>query len=861
MPVASGTIIGPYEILSTLGAGGMGEVYRARDSRLNRDVAIKILPASFSNDPDRLRRFEGEARAVAALSHPNILAIFDTGSYENSPYLVSELLEGQTLRERIANGALPSRKAVEYSLQAAHGLAAAHEKGIVHRDLKPDNLFLTKDGRVKILDFGLAKLTRPEASPVSGTHTIAGVDSNLTSPGMVIGTLGYIAPEQVRGQPADHRSDIFSFGAILYEMLSGQRAFKHDSAPETLTAILKEDPPDLTRLDQKISPGLERIVRHCLEKNPEERFQSARDLAFGLDSLSNLSGLSTPALEIAPRKRYQVLVPWILPLLALLIVLSTGFLKWNRAEATQPLYHQLTFRRGNLHMARFAPDGQTVVYGAAWEGNPIEIFTTRPESPESRSLGLNRAEILGISPGGEMALLLNSRPAGTWTNSGTLARAPLAGMAPREILENVQGAEWDPKGANLVAIRDIMGRNRLEYPIGKVLYETGGWTSYPRVSARGDLIAFLDHPLQGDDGGSVAVVDLSGMKKKISSNWGSMEGLAWSPTGDEIWFTANKAGGDRALYAVMLSSGQERLVARVPGALVIQDIWRDGRVLMTRNNERRGMIGLSAGESKDRDLSWLDWSRPAGISADGKTVLFSEEGEGGGASYSVCIRKMDGTPATRLGEGTGLALSPDGAWVLATRADSVGQLTLLPTKAGEARILSQDLLNHIRAIWFPDGSRFIFSGNEPGRGVRLYVQGVDGKKPQPITPEGTNAFSFSLSQDGKTVAAVGPDQKGYLFPIEGGQPRLIPALAADELPISWSADGRALLIYRLGELPAKVYRLELSNGQKSVLKELLPADSAGINVIGPIFVTPDGKNFIYGYIRSLSDLYLVEGLK
>ncbi len=268
----------------------MGKVYRARDTRLNRNVAIKILPTSFSGDPDRLRRFEGEARAIAALSHPNIVAIFDTGEFEGSPYLVSELLEGQTLRDRLSSGTLPSRKAVEYALQVAQGLATAHEKGIVHRDLKPENLFITRDNRVKILDFGLAKLTRVDSASENVTHTIGGVEIVATTPGLVLGTIGYLSPEQVRGQPADHRSDIFSLGAILYEMLSGQRAFKRDSTAETLTAILKEDPADLTKWDQKISLGLERIVRHCLEKNPEERFQSVRDLAFDLASLSDHSG-------------------------------------------------------------------------------------------------------------------------------------------------------------------------------------------------------------------------------------------------------------------------------------------------------------------------------------------------------------------------------------------------------------------------------------------------------------------------------------------------------------------------------------------------------------------------------------------
>src|SRR6202795_2718352 len=282
MNLAPATKLGPYEIISLLGAGGMGEVYRARDTRLRRDVAIKVLPQALSLDADRMRRFEQEALATAALNHPNILAVFDIGTSEGSPYVVSELLEGETLRERLRSGSIAVRKALDYALQIAHGLAAAHEKGIIHRDLKPENLFVTNDGRVKILDFGLAKLTQPEDQFGRQTNlpTAAG-----TEPGVVMGTLGYMSPEQVKGKPADQRSDLFSFGAILYEMLSGVRAFHRDSAAETMSAILREEPPDFSATNKSVQPGLERIVRHCLEKNPEERVQSARDMAFDLENL------------------------------------------------------------------------------------------------------------------------------------------------------------------------------------------------------------------------------------------------------------------------------------------------------------------------------------------------------------------------------------------------------------------------------------------------------------------------------------------------------------------------------------------------------------------------------------------------
>src|SRR5215831_6895500 len=321
MTLTPGSRLGPYEVLSPIGAGGMGEVWKARDTRLSREVAIKVLPASVSADSDRLRRFEQEARAAGILSHPNITAVYDIGSHEGAPYVVQELLEGETLRSVLAGGRLSTRRAIDYAIQIVHGLAAAHEKGIVHRDLKPENLFVTNDGRLKILDFGLAKLTHTEEGSQATNLPTATAG---TEPGVVLGTLGYMAPEQVRGRSADARSDLFSFGAILYEMLSGNRAFRGDSAADTMSAILREDPPDLSATNQTISPGLERIVRHCLEKNPEQRFHSAHDLAFDLESLSTPSAASTGVLPT--RRSYW---PALLAAAALILAGVAGGLLWK----------------------------------------------------------------------------------------------------------------------------------------------------------------------------------------------------------------------------------------------------------------------------------------------------------------------------------------------------------------------------------------------------------------------------------------------------------------------------------------------------------------------------------------------------
>ena len=856
--LSSGAKLGPYEILSPLGAGGMGEVYRAHDPRLEREVAIKVLPASYSRDADRLRRFELEARAVAALNHPNIVSVFDLGTYEEAPYVVSELLEGETLRDRLQAGAFTARKAIDFAIQIAHGLAAAHQKGIAHRDLKPENIFITKDGRVKILDFGLAKLTQPEGS--SAAQTSLPTTPSGTEPGVVLGTVGYMSPEQVRGAPADHRSDIFAFGAILYEMLSGQRAFKRDSSIETMTAILKEDPPELSATNKNISPGLERVVNHCLEKSPEQRFQSARDLAFGLEALSGISG-TTAAQKTMAASSKKVWVRALGAGLVAAMLLALGIIVGRQTSKTsQPFFQRLTFRRGFLTSAKFAPDGNTIVYSAAWDGNPPEIFSTVPENLGARPLGITDADLLSVSSAGELAILLHPVAGfGPGSSTGKLARVPLTGGAPREILDDVMEADWSPSGTQLAVIHIVGGSVRLEYPIGKVLYETSGWLSRPRISPQGDKVAFLEHPVRGDDAGSMAVVDLTGKKVTLDAGSISEQGLAWSPRGDEVWFSATKAGNTEKLFAATLA-GKVRLILRTAGSVVLDDISRNGRALITQSNARLGIFALSADETKERDLSWLDWSRARDLSSDGKTLLFDETGEGGGEKYGIYLRKTDGSPAIRLGDGNAVALSPDGQWAISTPQGAPVQLHLLPTGTGEERPLTHDDINHLYAQWFPNAKRFLFAGHEPGKGVRLYIEDMEGGRPRAISPEGMGLL-FSISPDGNTVAAVGSDHRIALYPTRGGEARQIPSIEPGLIPMRWASDGRSLFVFRGGTTSGQIFRLDPETGRAQLWKEIRPADPAGIvRVLRPV-ITPDGKAYAYSYGRTLSDLYLVQDLK
>jgi hypothetical protein len=856
MTIFPGKRLGPYEILGQIGAGGMGEVYRAKDPRLGRDVAIKVLPASFSQDADRLRRFEQEARAAGVLNHPNITAVYDIGTHEEAPYVVQELLEGETLRTALSGGKLPQRKAIDYTLQIAHGLAAAHEKGIVHRDLKPENLFITRDGRVKILDFGLAKLTHAEEG--SGQLTSVPTAAAATEPGVVLGTLGYMAPEQVRGRPADARSDIFSFGAILYEMLSGQRAFHGDSAADTMSAILREEPPDLSATNRNVSAGLERVVRHCLEKNPEQRFHSAHDAAFALEALSGGSGVSAvPAAAIPrrtlPRARAAIAATALIALGGAAATLVLG--KKPEKSAPAPRFHRLTFRRGFITTARFAPDGQTIAYSAAWDGAPIAMFTTRAGSTESTPLSIPSAGVLSISSSGEMALLLH-RPPGI---PDVLARASLAGGSPREILSDVVDADWTPDGKNLAIIRRTdRGERTLEMPIGKVLARSTTLTEV-RVSPGGDRIAFSEVNPRGS---LIGVVDLSGKRRILSEGWYGGRGLAWSRDGREIWFTEATREGPPNLHAVDLA-GKVRPVLAMPSWVWLHDLARDGRALVGNNSWRAGVNWLRAGETREQDVSWLDWSIVKDLSRDGKSLLFSETREGGTSVGSVFLRSQPDAPPVRLGDGTGLALSPDGKWVLSavTPAGQSSQLVLLPTGAGEQKVLATGSLKTLNsAQWLGDGRSFILRAGEENQLPRLLLCDLAGSPPRPVTPPG--AGSFVVSPDGKLVAAR-LDQKIRVYPLEKGEPSVLPGQLDGEIPIQWSADGRSIYVYRFdsGARSVKVYRLGVDSGQRELWKEIVPSDPAGIEFIGPILMTPDASSYVYTYQRRSSDLYVVEGLK
>jgi len=861
MSLHAGTKLGPYEIIAPLGAGGMGEVYCGRDPRLGRAVAIKVLPESVAVDSDRLSRFQQEARAASALNHPNILVVYDVGTHGSNPYIVTELLEGETLRQQLDHGALSVRKAIDYGVQIARGLSAAHGKGIVHRDLKPENLFISEGGHVKILDFGLAKLS-PHGNPEQD-QTL----SVQTAPGTVLGTTAYMSPEQVRGLETDARSDIFSFGAILYEMLAGHRAFQGKTTADTMSSILNEEPPELSASGKtSIAPAIDRIVHRSLEKNRHDRFQSAQDLGFALDAVGGSSASAAHFETRIPKRGLWAVT-------AAVILVGLAFLAGHYAGSLHPVnppsYQALTFRRGVVHSARFAPDGHTIVYSAAWNGDQSRVFVTRSDSPESRPLDPVNVNLLGVASTGELAIsvgcsgiLMPMLECG-----GTLARMSLSGGAPRELSPDIRAADWSPDGKSLAVVRQVQRGSQVEYPIGTVLAQSAGWLTSVRISPSGDAIAYADHPTLGDDAGSVVVIDTKGRTKASSGPWGSLEGLAWTPGGKELWFVANDpdAGWANDLRALS-PSGKQKTLLRLPGVSRLYDISSDGRVLLSTEAFGLELFLHRPAQQRDKDLSWLAGSCVSDISSDGRTLTFWDGTDSATSElgFDTYVRDIDGAAPVKLGPGDLGVFSPKSDWVL-TSLPPLHNLELLPIGAGNSKLIDgYGIQNHLAMAWLPDGQTISFAGNEAGQGWRIYLQDIAGGKPRAITPEILQPNTYdgsSASPNGNLVWARDTSGKGWLYPIKGGAPTALQNLLPRDQWIQWATDSHGAYVFNSDELPARVYRIEFQSGKRTEMFTVMPADAAGVAAISAVRITPDEASYAYSYVRLLSKLFVVTGLK
>ena len=854
--------VGPYEIVALIGVGAMGEVYRARDTKLNRDVALKVLPPLFALDPDRVARFKREAQVLAALNHPSIATIHGLEESDGVNALVLELVEGPTLADLIAAGALPMERAIGVGRQIAQALEAAHEKGIIHRDLKPANVKIAANGTAKVLDFGLAKAW--EGAPETQFSTAPTLTATLDRERTILGTPAYMSPEQARGRVLDRRTDIWSFGCVLFEMITGRAAFADETMSDTLARVLDRD-VEWQTLPVSTPRRVRELLRCCLHKDANKRLRDIGDARLELEE--TLTPSEEPAVERQQNRRGRALRIAAALMVLAMATLGTYLVSRGRDPGV-PSFRQLTFRHGTINGARLASDGQTVVYRATWSGAPPELFVIRPESRQSGSIGLVNAGIYSVSSRGELAVALGCRL--NWGEClGTLAQVPMTGGSPREMMKDVLVADWSPDGQHLAVVSFNQSSYRLEFPIDKVLYQSKGWITDARVSPKADRIAFLDHDRLGDSGGSVSIVDLNGRRTALSSDWRSLQGLAWSPGGDEVWFSGSRTGngGSSTLYAVTLS-GQQRTVFSVPGTLKLNDISRDGqRVLLTRGTTRGGIIGLGADGTAEKDLSWLDYSTVADLSNDGRTLLFYEWGEGVAAKPAIFIRKTDGSDdAVQLGEGRPLALSPDARWVIAVQENQQQPLVLLPAGAGDVKRMPRGpIVEYLEwAAWSPDGRRLFFGGRESADVRRTYVQDVDGGAPRPVTPAGF--VGIVLSPDARSMIAVDRYGEYYLCSTEASsEPRPLEGYRDGDVPLQWSADGQFLFVREAGNLTLRIHRLDLSNGTRQFWKALLPPDPTVLTDIGSdpgqIRLTPDGRSYAYTYWTFAGALYLAEGLK
>ncbi|MET0619638.1 MAG: protein kinase, partial [Thermoanaerobaculia bacterium] len=818
--------------------------------KLARDVAIKVLPEATAANPLALSRFQNEARAVAALSHSNILAIHDFGSEAGVAFAVMEVGEGETLRQRLDRGPIPLRRAAEIARGIALGLAAAHQKGIVHRDLKPENLFLTKDGTVKILDFGLAR-PMPRLGAVDSTLTAR------TEPGALLGTVGYMSPEQVRGEPADDRSDIFSFGTVLYEMFSGLRAFKGDTSIETMNAILREEPPPLSESGRPVPLALERLVGHCLEKEPEDRFQSSRDLAFDIGALSTMTDAPKAGAAV-PRRRWP---RWIAA--AGTAAVLAGLLFWagvrfgpGLSQKPEPTFRRLTFRRGNVLSARFAPDGKTVVYSAAWEGKPAELFSVRTDTVESSPLGIEKAMVLSISHQGELAILKKNINLRSSLGMGTLAQLPLGGDAPKELLRDVFAADWAPDGRELAIVRAVGGMERLEFPTGRILVEAAFLPRFVRVSPDGTLVATLEG---SPDEIRLVVFDRQGRKRTVATVLG-IQGYAWSRDAREIIFVGSAVSEAIGVRAVDVSSGRQRVLMPAVGLnLVLHDVSGDGRILLERTSRRRGTACMRAGEP-ERDVSWAEDFEIRDVSNDGRTLLLSAlDGRRMEAAY---VQRCDGSAPIRLGEGSPSSLSPDAQWALVSRGSEVW---MLPTGPGSPRKIPIGDTHPGIPYLLPDGKRITFWRSGKSGEAQLSVVGLEGGAPRAVAIPNLRGEGHAYAPDGDLMAYDTTDGSLMAASLTGGEPRPIPGPPVDRSDqiVNWSADSRFLFLGRVRPGPPGVFlRRDVATGKTSRWLEFQPADMTGVIMVGPGIITPDGRSYAYSYERvEASDLFVVDGLR
>jgi serine/threonine protein kinase/Tol biopolymer transport system component len=848
MPLPAGSKLGPYQILAQIGAGGMGEVFRARDARLGRDVALKILPEDVSREPRRAIRFEREARAASALNHPNIISVYDVGREGDIAYIVSELVDGESLRHAIAQGPMPARRVVEIATQIAEGLAAAHAAGIVHRDLKPENVMLTREGRVKILDFGLAM----QAVSASGDEREdSPTEPLVTNPGDMIGTVGYMSPEQVRGRIVDTRSDIFSAGVIVYEMLAGQRPFTGASPVEVMHSILKDDPRDI---EAQIAPALDRIVRRCLEKEPARRFQSVADLGFAMQAISGTSWPPPPGVvepRATPSRRWLV-AGGLLFLIAALFAARTWFSA--RPVSSQPIYVPVVTSEGNVGSAYFYGE-QTLYTFTPTDGERHTYLIDNAGGTRELSIP-SGGQVEAISSRGELAILTSSGDLG-----GTLLRLSLAGGAPRQVLDRVFCAQWAPDGSELAIVRRVGDKQRLEYPIGHALFESTGPIFSCRVSPDGSSVAFV-----AQDTGKVNqwFLNLANRSGKVT-RLGRVAGreltafpVLWRPDGREVWYTSFETNELGAIYAAGLN-GTHRLLARYPGFVALLDVSPSGKALLTERTSFRRVLLYHDG-APPSDLSWLN-AYSFALSEDGAAVALFDFTS---SRHEFFVRFTRDHLPVRFENGKPYlhSLSPDGKWIAVSRENNgVSQTVYVPTGPGEEYTLRADgveLPTH--AAWLHDSKRFLFEGTRNGTTV-WFIGSLDGGNPKPLSGAAVpspGSMWLDIAPDDDHYYTLDSDGKWWVRHLSGGAAKPIANLSADDNVMSWTADNKAVFVHTATRAALRTDRFDIETGSRTLWRE--DPEPGGLRGIWFSMITPDGKNRLYTFGRGISSLWIADGL-
>jgi serine/threonine-protein kinase len=873
-PRLSTALADRYRLERELGQGGMATVYLAQDLKHDRRVAIKVLRPELAAVIGA-ERFLREIKTIASLQHPHILGLIDSGIATLGPgsrvegqgdstldpslrsgqaprlstlvYYVMPFVEGESLRDRLTREKqLPIADAVRLATEVAAALDYAHRHGVIHRDIKPENIML-HDGSALVADFGIAL----------AVSTAGG--SRMTETGMSLGTPHYMSPEQAMGdREITARSDVYALGCMTYEMLVGDPPFTGSTAQAIVAKVMTEKPVPPSRFRDTVPEAVEDAVLTALAKLPADRWGSAAEFAAALGGQADgRTGGRTRSRDTS--RRPHILTFSLLAAVPVIALAAFAAGRWfaGRGDAPPVTFVQRTFHDEAIFNARFAPDGQTIVYSAESDSNTPELFIIRPDFPERTSLGLPGTHLLSISSKGELAVLVGAQYVQHRFFQGTLARVPIGGGAPREVLDSIREADWSPDGADLAIIRSVNGQDRLEFPIGTVLYEGSGYLSDPRVSHDGKQVAFAEHPFRWDDRGTVKIVNRAGKQVAVAQEYTAIEGMAWRPGDAEVLFSAASTTSRFLVHALSLA-GRDRVAMSGPGDLTTQDVSSGGRLLLTRDEIPYRLYLRVPGARLDREVSWLDLSLAPKLSHDGSLLAFTDGGMDAGPNYEVMLRRTDGGQVARLGEGESAAFSPDGKWLLAFVPSTPPRVVLYPIGPGAERRVDVGSFESIGSVdWFPDGRSILVCGNKPGEASRCYIQPLAGGTGRPVTPSGTGAGK--VSPDGQEILASGPSLGHRRYSVTGGEGRAIPGLAFNDQVVRWSPDGLAIYAWRGAS--TTVDRLDLETGRRTAFLPLAPEHAVGLTRIAFLTMADDPRIYAYVNAEYNSHLFTVDSVR